>query len=84
MSVNLFDVFEVPIYLNIEPLNDTKCMHCNKDYQHRKAYRICKFTKLKEVEILTTCVICRSLYRKHKRLNSELLDTDWKLFSSKY
>ena len=83
MSI-IYDAFEIPIYLNVEPLDEYKCMHCNKDYQHRKAYRKCEYTGLKEVEFITFCSPCRKLFRKKHKIMNQFLEIDWKLFQSKY
>lgn len=80
---NLYDVFDITKPINIEPLDNTKCFHCNKIYPHKKGYKYNEYGLI-EVELIIMCCKCRSLFKKKERLNAEILDIDWKLFLLKH
>ena len=63
------------------------CTVCNKPYKWRKHYTIAEKLErgyIKEVEFITAHAGCRNLVCKYYKLQSELLDTEWKLFQLRH
>ena len=61
----------------------TCCTFCNKPFKWRNQYTIVDQSGkgyVKEVELITAHAGCRTLLSKYQKLQSDLLDTEWKLF----
>ena len=58
------------------------CTVCSKKWKHRVRYIFCENYPfiVKEAEFITAHAGCRSLIRKQRELEDELLKIEWKLF----
>ena len=57
------------------------CSVCGKDFKHSYGYKTTDYKMMYEVRIITTCVKCDKLLKKKEKLESELLDIDFEIFS---
>jgi len=67
--------------------NETTCYHCNAVYQHKQRVihqEHWESRTIDLIEIISTCDSCAKLFNKKKRLEKELLDTEWLLFLTHY
>ena len=57
------------------------CTLCNKEWKHRVSYCPTSYEGLKEAILITSHANCRTLIRKKKDLEKELLDLEWKIYT---
>jgi hypothetical protein len=56
------------------------CTVCSKDFKHIVGYKLTDSYQVYEIGFFTTCGLCTKLLTKKRKLEAQLLDTEFEIY----